>query len=41
MFSRAPDFAVDLQVEEYEREEGDDASDDDVVPPSSELGEHP
>ena len=40
-FSRAPDFAVDLQVEEDECEEGDDARDDDVVPPPGELGDNP
>ena len=40
-FSSAPDFAVDLQVEEDECEEGDDARDDDVVPPPSELGDNP
>ena len=32
-----PDFAIDLQIEEDEGEEGHDARDDDVVPPSSEL----
>ena len=32
-----PDFTINLQIEEDKGEEGHDARDDDVVPPSSEL----
>ena len=32
-----PDFAIDLQIEEDEGEEGHDARDDDVVPPPGEF----
>ena len=32
-----PDFAIDLQIEEDEGEEGHDARHDDVVPPSREF----
>ena len=33
----SPDFAIDLQIEEDEGEEGDDARDDYIVPPSGEF----
>ena len=37
IFGSQPDFAIYLQIEEDECEEGHDARDDDIVPPSREF----